>query len=256
METSRWRNAVAVRACPGACEPIRRSRSPACTRQRPARPAVGADGRPRPRRGGQPLLWISRDGPWGRHQTHAVPCFTVSAWCGGDASGSVPDPPRESGGSPTPTGWVEPRNAAQLALGASRRGSVQAITTGPGVSSTIIRLSGDIDVHRVSHQRIGKGRVLPPLADDLPVRRQLLGSIFALAVLPLLRLGWSFQRSGLNLTSDVLLFLLAVVMVAMVGGSWPSPRLPAASSTSPRPCPDLPAACSAANRSCLSCAIG
>jgi two-component system, OmpR family, sensor histidine kinase KdpD len=118
--------------------------------------------------------------------------------------------------------FARAENATQLVLGASRRGRVQAFLTGPGVGSTIIRLSGDIDVHMVSHERIGKGRMLPPLAGGLTVRRRLLGVIVALAALPLLTLGLSFQRSGLNLTSDVLLFLLAVVAVALVGGSWPA----------------------------------
>lgn len=44
----------------------------------------------------------------------------------------------------------------------------------------------------------------------------------ALVLLPLLSLVLSFQRSAVNLTSDVLLFLLGVVAVALVGGIWPA----------------------------------
>ena len=74
----------------------------------------------------------------------------------------------------------------------------------------------------VSHERIGKGRALPALTGGLTARRRLIGSMVALVLLPLLTLGLSLERSSLNLTSDVLLFLLAVVAVALVGGIWPA----------------------------------
>jgi len=118
--------------------------------------------------------------------------------------------------------FARAENATQLVLGASRRGHVQTFLTGPGIGATVTRLCGDIDVHMVSHERIGKGRALPALTGGLTARRRLLGGLVALVVLPLLTVGLSHQRDRLNLTSNVLLFLLAVVGVALVGGFWPA----------------------------------
>jgi two-component system sensor histidine kinase KdpD len=118
--------------------------------------------------------------------------------------------------------FARAENATQLVLGASRRGRLQAFLTGPGIGATVTRLSGDIDVHMVSHERVGKGRLLPALTGGLDARRRLLGLLLALLLLVLLTVGLSHERSSLNFPSDVLLFLLAVVAVALVGGIWPA----------------------------------
>src|SRR5579859_3364540 len=58
-------------------------------------------------------------------------------------------------------------NATQLVLGTSRRGAVRrALTAGRGIGETTIELSGDIDVHMVTHERSGRGR-LPVLSGGL-----------------------------------------------------------------------------------------
>jgi two-component system, OmpR family, sensor histidine kinase KdpD len=118
--------------------------------------------------------------------------------------------------------FARAENATQLVLGASRRTRLTALLSGPGIGSTTIRGSGDIDVHLVTHQLVGKGRGLPRLRGSLTRRRQLQG--FALAVLlpPLLTLVLALSRDHLNLVSDVLLFLLIVVTVALVGGFLPA----------------------------------
>ncbi len=118
--------------------------------------------------------------------------------------------------------FARAENATQLVLGASRRGRIQALLTGPGIGSATIRSSGDIDVHIVSHEGVGQGRQLPSRTGGLTRRRRLIGGLLAAALLLLLTVGLTFQRSGLNLTSDILLFLLAVVAVALVGGVWPA----------------------------------
>jgi two-component system sensor histidine kinase KdpD len=46
-------------------------------------------------------------------------------------------------------------NATQLVLGASRRSRLGAAFTGPGIGATVIRESGDIDVHIVTHAAAG-----------------------------------------------------------------------------------------------------
>lgn len=114
-------------------------------------------------------------------------------------------------------------NATQLVLGASRRGRIAAALTGPGIGATVVRESGEIDVHMVNHHAAASRRlVLPPLTGALTAKRRLLG--FGLAVLggPLLTLLLSTLRSSESITSDVLSYQLLVVLVALVGGIWPA----------------------------------
>ena len=118
--------------------------------------------------------------------------------------------------------FAKAENATQLVLGASRRGRLARIlASGTGVTTTA--LSGSIDVHMVTHEQIGHGRRrLPRLSAGLTLRRRLLGAATAAVLLPLLTLVLADLRGSLNLTSDVLLFLLAIVAVALVGGVWPA----------------------------------
>lgn len=53
-------------------------------------------------------------------------------------------------------------NATQLVLGASRRGRFPAAFSGPGIGATVVRESGDIDVHMVNHSAVGGRFMLPP----------------------------------------------------------------------------------------------
>jgi two-component system sensor histidine kinase KdpD len=113
-------------------------------------------------------------------------------------------------------------NATQLVLGASRRGWVAALLTGPGVSMRTIRDSGDIDVHIVTHSHMGRGWGLPRAHGGLPLRRRLAGYALAAVLAPLLTLILATVRGQLNLTTDVLVFLAAVIAVALVGGFVPA----------------------------------
>ena len=58
--------------------------------------------------------------------------------------------------------FARAENATQLVLGASRRSWLSAMLTGPGIGPGTIRGSGDIDVHIVTHQQMGRGRGLLP----------------------------------------------------------------------------------------------
>jgi two-component system sensor histidine kinase KdpD len=113
-------------------------------------------------------------------------------------------------------------NATQLVLGVSRRGRFQTFLTGPGIGSAVIRLSGDIDVHMVTHEAIGRGRGLPRIGSGLTPRRRVLGGLVAAVLLSLLTFALTRDRTAVNLTSDVLLLQLVVVIVALVGGFWPA----------------------------------
>ncbi|KZE89629.1 ATP-binding protein [Microbacterium sp. TNHR37B] len=129
-------------------------------------------------------------------------------------------------GSDVPRALVEfaqSVNATQLVLGASRRGRLQAALTGPGIGATVIRASGDIDVHIVTHAAAGGRAALPRLAGTaLSVRRRVLGFALALVGGPLLTWLLVAGRSPESITGDVLAYQLLVVLVALLGGLWPA----------------------------------
>jgi two-component system, OmpR family, sensor histidine kinase KdpD len=126
--------------------------------------------------------------------------------------------------------FARSENATQLVLGASRRSWVSALFTGPGFGARTIRGSGDIDVHIVTHAQMGRGRGLPRAGGGLTLRRQLAGYLLAALLAPLLTLVLTSVRSDINLISDVLIFLVAVVVVALVGGFVPAVLLAIAAS--------------------------
>lgn len=128
-------------------------------------------------------------------------------------------------GSDIPRALVEfarGENATQLVIGVSRRSRLSALLTGPGIGSTVIRESGDIDVHIVSHSRAGGRFSLPRPRGGLTVRRRVLGFALALVGGPLLTLLLTSVRSGDSMTADVLSYQLLVVIVSLVGGIWPA----------------------------------
>ncbi len=118
--------------------------------------------------------------------------------------------------------FARAENATQLVLGASRRSWLSALLTGPGVSTRTIRGSGDIDVHIVTHSRMGRGRGLPRSRGGLTAGRRLAGYALGAVLSPLLTLALTGARGQLNLTTDVLAFLVAVIAVALVGGFVPA----------------------------------
>jgi two-component system, OmpR family, sensor histidine kinase KdpD len=118
--------------------------------------------------------------------------------------------------------FARAENATQLVLGASRRTWLTVMLTGPGIGSRTIKGSGDIDVHIVTHGHMGRGRGLPRPHGAITRRRKLAGYVLAAALSAVLTVALASLRSGLNLTSDVLMFLVAVVLVALVGGFAPA----------------------------------
>ncbi len=113
-------------------------------------------------------------------------------------------------------------NATQLVLGASRRGRfAQILSRGVGVTTTA--LSGAIDVHMVTHEQVSQGRRRPyARAAGLTRVRRLAGFGLAAVGLPLLTLLLATLRGRLSLASEILLFLVAVVAVALAGGLYPA----------------------------------
>lgn len=114
-------------------------------------------------------------------------------------------------------------NATQLVLGASRRSRLGAAFTGPGIGATVIRESGDIDVHIVTHAAAGGNLHLPRLTGGaLGWRRRILGLVVALTGGPLLSWLLFATANEETITSDVLSYQLLVVVVALIGGIWPA----------------------------------
>ncbi|RSS84281.1 ATP-binding protein [Streptomyces sp. WAC06614] len=124
-------------------------------------------------------------------------------------------------GDEVPTALVDfatAENATQLVLGTSRRRRLERFLTGRGIGETVVALSEDIDVHMVTHERAGHGRLLPSRRRTLPTSRLIAGPVAGVVLPVLLTLGLDRMRGTLNLTSEALLFLVAVVAVACIGG--------------------------------------
>ncbi|MBF9068311.1 ATP-binding protein [Streptacidiphilus fuscans] len=113
-------------------------------------------------------------------------------------------------------------NATQLVLGTSRRGTLRrALTAGRGIGETTVELSGDIDVHMVTHEEAGRGRHMPAAPGRRVARstaRRWAGIACGLVLPPLLTLILCQTRHAINLTSDTLLFLAVVVGISCLGG--------------------------------------
>jgi two-component system sensor histidine kinase KdpD len=110
-------------------------------------------------------------------------------------------------------------NATQLVLGTSRRGAIRrALTAGRGIGETTVELSADIDVHMVTHEQAGRGRVLRLPGALHSTARRLTGLAAAVALPGALTALLCVNRSSVNLTSDALLYLTVVVGVALLGG--------------------------------------
>jgi len=114
--------------------------------------------------------------------------------------------------------FARAENATQLVLGTSRRGRLERFLTGRGTGETLVELSTDTDVHMVTHERAGRGTLLPSRRRTLPTARLVAGPVAGLVLPVLLTLLLDRARGTLNLTSEALLFLLTVVGVACIGG--------------------------------------
>ena len=121
--------------------------------------------------------------------------------------------------------FAQAKNATQLVLGTSRRSRVNRFVTGRGIGETTTMLSGDIDVHMVTHDAPSRRRRrwMPPN----PLRQASWGSggrwraiAVGLITPPLLTalLTTASHPLGLNLTSDVLLYLTLTVAISRLGG--------------------------------------
>jgi len=117
--------------------------------------------------------------------------------------------------------FARAENATQLVLGASRRSRWAELTRG-SVINRVIRASGPIDVHVISSEKPEPEAAFqrPRGRRVLPVRRQVTGAVVGLVLLPLLTVVMAGLRGNIGLPGVLLLYLLAVVGIAAIGGMW------------------------------------
>ncbi|HEY3737135.1 MAG TPA: DUF4118 domain-containing protein [Jatrophihabitans sp.] len=113
-------------------------------------------------------------------------------------------------------------DATQIVLGASRTRPWFGSLTGPGTGATVSRLSGQIDVHIVSHDYAGDGFALPRLGLGLSNRRRIGGAVVAAVLLVIATPLLALARNHLGFSSDLAIFLVLVVITSLVGGFWPA----------------------------------
>lgn len=120
--------------------------------------------------------------------------------------------------------FARAENVTQIVLGASRRGRLSLLLRA-GAGQRTIHGSGPVDVHIVTHEAAAGSAALARL--PLPYRgtgrrRYWLATAGTVLLLPALTWALTALRGRLDLSADLVLYLLAVVVIALVGGLWPA----------------------------------
>ncbi|TKG71324.1 sensor histidine kinase KdpD [Prauserella endophytica] len=112
-------------------------------------------------------------------------------------------------------------NATQLVLGTSRRSRFARLFD-EGIGATVVQRSGPIDVHMVTHEEAG-GRLRARFGPSVLSAVRRLGGWALAVLLPALATGIGvLLREELDFSTDVVMFFLAIVIVALVGGLGPA----------------------------------
>jgi two-component system sensor histidine kinase KdpD len=112
-------------------------------------------------------------------------------------------------------------DATQLVLGTSRRSRL-ARSLVESIGTRVVQDSGPIDVHMVTHPEAGRGIRVPRRFSAVPVTRRAAGWVLSL-LLPLAAVGVGvLGRDVIGMSTDVVLFFLATVVAALVGGLGPA----------------------------------
>ncbi|GAA1400679.1 DUF4118 domain-containing protein [Pseudonocardia kongjuensis] len=118
--------------------------------------------------------------------------------------------------------FVRGVNATQLVLGTSRRTRLARLFD-PGIAARVVQESGPIDVHMVTHDAAGRALRLPALRGALPLSRAAAGWLLALLGPCVVTVaGLLVAADRIDVTTDAMLYLLATVLAALVGGLGPA----------------------------------
>ncbi|MCW0215745.1 MAG: DUF4118 domain-containing protein [Pseudonocardia sp.] len=114
-------------------------------------------------------------------------------------------------------------NATQLVLGTSRRSRFARLFD-IGIGARVVQESGTIDVHMVTHAAAGaNGLRLPPrIHSAVPMDRRILGWVLAVVGPGIATLVGASLYEVVGLSTDVVLFFLATVVAALIGGFGPA----------------------------------
>ncbi|SKB69847.1 two-component system, OmpR family, sensor histidine kinase KdpD [Arthrobacter sp. 49Tsu3.1M3] len=115
-------------------------------------------------------------------------------------------------------------NATQIVVGISRHKNLAGLpgrVLGGGVGTRVVRGSGDIDVHMVSHPLGAQGTGWPR-PGDLGRARIAVGLLLAVLLPALLQLLLVFVNPDHSVATAMLVQLSGSVAVALVGGLWPA----------------------------------
>jgi two-component system, OmpR family, sensor histidine kinase KdpD len=112
-------------------------------------------------------------------------------------------------------------NATQLVVGTSRRSRLARLFE-EGIGATTVQDSGPIDVHMVTHEEAARRRGLKWARTMLPRRRKLAGWVLAPALPALVTLAGALLKGHIFQATEAVAFVLATVVVALVGGLGPA----------------------------------
>jgi len=117
--------------------------------------------------------------------------------------------------------FARDENATQIVLGASRRSRLDELRRGSPIAK-VIRTAGDIDVHIISYQGARNPRPRRRRTEPISGRRRLASWAVVLLGLPTLTAILLPLRDTLALQNVLLLYLVAAVVVAGIGGAFPA----------------------------------
>ncbi|MCI2418417.1 DUF4118 domain-containing protein [Saccharopolyspora sp. K220] len=113
-------------------------------------------------------------------------------------------------------------DATQLIVGTSRRPRFARVFE-EGIGATTVQKSGHIDVHMVTHDEASLGLRFPRAPrNPLPLPRQVWGWALAVLLPVIVTAAAYWWESQLSLSTDVGGYILATVLVALVGGTAPA----------------------------------
>ncbi|MCE3554540.1 DUF4118 domain-containing protein [Pseudonocardia sp. RS11V-5] len=112
-------------------------------------------------------------------------------------------------------------NATQVVLGTSRRSRLARLFD-EGIGARVIQESGSIDIHMVTHSAAGSALRVPRLRNALPVNRRVLGWVLGVVGPVLATVFGATLKGVVGLSTDVVLFFLATIVAALIGGLGPA----------------------------------